>query len=281
MNAARRASYVFLCAVPLLNAVSVGVRAFRVPGIYQAVGVAYFAAIVVAAWITGASAMVKGTEQERRLAWAGGFLLLPSSLIALLWVGLGPPWQATPPENRLRYLVLMLGSIAVTAGFVMLGQAVREAGERIYSALGTVFAGLAGAGYLVWTSFLLGIYVLRVRQGAIPEAIHPISEIFESLQLNVCLLTYLSTFTLAVCMGQVRWLGRGATRAYVIANGALLIFLVFATFSYPDPSASSQPWYLQPGFVAGIPAVPWLMPYLLGVVLLRRAGRASVNSART
>lgn len=275
MNAVRRVSYLFLCAVPLLNMVAVGVRAFRVPGAFQAVGAVYFAAICAAAWITGASAILARGQQERRIALAGGFLLLPSALIALLWVGLGTPWQATPTENRLRFLVLMLGSIAVTAGFVMVAQAVREAGERVYSTLGTVFASLAGAGYLVWTSFALGAYVMRVRHGEIPDAVRPISEVLESLQLNVCLLTYLATVTLAACMGQVRWLGRGATRAYVVANAILLLFLMLSAFSYPDPSANSQPWYLQPGFVAGIPAVPWLMPYLLGVVLLRRAGRPS------
>ena len=50
MNTVRRVSYVFLCIVPFLSFVVVGVRAFRVPGVYQAVGVAYFAAIAIAAW---------------------------------------------------------------------------------------------------------------------------------------------------------------------------------------------------------------------------------------
>ncbi|TMP97860.1 MAG: hypothetical protein E6L07_01660, partial [Verrucomicrobia bacterium] len=48
MNTVRRVSYVFLCIVPFLSFVVVGVRALRVPGVYQAVGVAYFAAIAVA-----------------------------------------------------------------------------------------------------------------------------------------------------------------------------------------------------------------------------------------
>ena len=81
MNAARRASYVFLCAVPLLNAVSVGVRAFRVPGIYQAVGVAYFAAIVVAAWITGASAIGK-SELALELISRGNGLIADDIVVA-------------------------------------------------------------------------------------------------------------------------------------------------------------------------------------------------------
>ena len=56
-------------------------------------------------------------------------------------------------------------------------------------------------------------------------------------------------------MGRVRWLGRGATRVYVIANLLFLILIVVKGLSYPDPTASSLPWYLNLGFIAGIPAV--------------------------
>ena len=49
MNTVRRVSYVFLCIVPFLCFVVVGVRAFRLPGVYQAVGFTYFAAIAMAA----------------------------------------------------------------------------------------------------------------------------------------------------------------------------------------------------------------------------------------
>jgi hypothetical protein len=63
----------------------------------------------------------------------------------------------------------------------------------------------------------------------------------------------------------------------VIANFVALLFIVLRGLSYPDPTASATPWYLRPGFIAGIPAVPWIMPFLLGVVLLRRAGHESVD----
>ena len=36
---------------------------------------------------------------------------------------------------------------------------------------------------------------------------------------------------------------------------------------------------VRPGFVAGIPAVPWIMPFLLGVVVLRRAGDERIEKA--
>jgi hypothetical protein len=65
MNTLRRVSYVFLCIVPFLSFVVVGVRAFRVPGVYQAVGVIYFAAIAIAVWRLGARAIRAGVQDRR------------------------------------------------------------------------------------------------------------------------------------------------------------------------------------------------------------------------
>jgi hypothetical protein len=38
------------------------------------------------------------------------------------------------------------------------------------------------------------------------------------------------------------------------------------------------PWYTIPGFIFAIPAIPWIMPCLFGVVLLRRAGNGNVDA---
>src|SRR6266851_1503722 len=144
----RRVSYVFLCMVPFLAIIVAAVRALRVPGVYQAIGGLLFAAIVIAAWILGARAIRAGAEGEQRLALAGVFLIVPFALVSLLWVGLGPPWVATPPENLMRYLILLVSSIAVSAGFVVLRDALSEAGERSYSTLGFATMMLAGPAYL-------------------------------------------------------------------------------------------------------------------------------------
>ena len=42
--------------------------------------------------------------------------------------------------------------------------------------------------------------------------------------------------------------------------------------AYPEISSDTAPWYTRPGVIAGIPAIPWIMACLLGVVVLRRAG---------
>src|SRR6266403_3538131 len=123
MNTVRRVSYVFLCIVPFLSFVVAGVRTFRVPGVYQAAGVAYFAAIAMAAWTLGARAVRADAQDRRLLGLAGILLVTPFALVALLWVGLGGPWQATPAENQMRYLVLIVMAAAVAGGFVALRDA--------------------------------------------------------------------------------------------------------------------------------------------------------------
>src|SRR5205823_3689154 len=46
----QRISYLFLCATRFLVCIFAAVRAWRVPGMYQAIGGVLFAAIFVAAW---------------------------------------------------------------------------------------------------------------------------------------------------------------------------------------------------------------------------------------
>jgi cytochrome bd-type quinol oxidase subunit 2 len=272
----RRANCIFLCSVPLLVSVVVGVRALRIPGIYQALGVTLFAAIIGAAWLLGARAIRASAEAQQRMGLVAGLFLLPFALVSLLWVGLGTPGEASPAENKMRFLVLLIGSIAVTGGFAVLEQALREAGERLYLSLGSVANILAGAAYLVWASFHLGGFVLEVQDGqrqTLPAVLSP-SEVFDPLLFIACVLTYLATLIFAMCMGRVAWLGRGMTRVFALACVAALVALAIRGVSYPEPTAGATPWYIHPGFVAGIPIVPWMMPLWLGLVVLRRADDA-------
>jgi hypothetical protein len=272
----RRVSYVFLCTGPLLAFILVSLRALRIPGVYQATGGVLFAAILIAAWTVGARSVIGGAEAEQRVALSGGLLITPFALGLLLWVGLGPPWLATPAENVMRYVVLLVSSVAVAGGFIVLKEALSEAGERSYSTLGLAAALLAGCTYLVWMCFALGASIGRVRDGQMPSAIVSLNGVLDILLYVACFLTYVATAAFAVACGRSGWLGRNAARAYVVASAIALMFLMARGISYPDPKALSTPWYTQPGFIVGIPAVPFIMPHLLGVVLLRRAGDRKV-----
>jgi hypothetical protein len=272
MNTVRRVSYVFLCIVPFLNFVVVGVRAFRVPGVYQAVGVTYFAAIAIAAWTLGARAIRTDAQDRRLLGLAGTLLVTSFALVALLWVGLGAPWQATAAENQMRYLVLIVMATAIAGGFVVLREAISEAGERFYATLGFAAIMLSGPLYLIWNTFAFGAFFGKEHAGEVPAAIVSLRDTLDVLLDLGAVLTYLATAGFAASLGRVQLLGRRATRAFIIVSLVALLFLMIRGLQYPDPRALSTPWYTNPGFVVGIPAVPFIMPFLLGVVLLRRAG---------
>jgi hypothetical protein len=270
MNTVRRVSYVFLCIVPFLTFVVAGVHAFRVPGVYQAVGVIYFAAIAIAAWTLGARAIRAGVQDRRLLVLAGTLLVIPFALVGLLWVGVGGPWQATAAENQMRYVVLIVMATAIASGFVVLREALTEAGERFYATLGFAAIMLSGPLYLIWNIFAFATFFGKEHAGEVPAAIVSLRDMLDFLLFVAGFLTYLATAAFAASLGRVRWLGRGAARAFMIVSFVALLFLVIRGVRYPNGRVT--PWYTNPGFIVGIPAVPFIMPFLFGVVLLRRAG---------
>ena len=225
------------------------------------------------AWKLGLRGLRATSQSTQQVALAGALWLAPLVLVSLLWVGIVAPWMATPPENLVRYLVLMAMAVLATAGSVALALALRDAGERVLSSLGAALALVAGSGYLVWTSLYAGYWVARVQgDTSAVTALRPLANAFDVLLFADGSLTYAAIAALAAAMGSVAWLGRWPTRVYVGFNIVLFVLLSVRGVSFPDPNGGGTPWYLNAGFVAGIPAVPWLMPFLLGVVLLRRAG---------
>jgi hypothetical protein len=193
-------------------------------------------------------------------------------MVALLWVGIGGPWAATAAENQMRYLVLIAMALAAAGGFAVLKEALGEAVERCYSTLGFAAVMVACPLYLVWDAFVFGVYFAREHGGETPPAIVSLNP-FQDLLLSLAgALTYVATAAFAASLARTQWLGRKASIAYIIVNFIALFFIVIKVLEHPDPAGTSQPWYTVPGFILGVPALPLIMPALLGVVLLRRAG---------
>src|SRR5258705_787282 len=259
---ARRISYIFLCALPFLDLVVAGVRALRIPGVYQAIGVLLLAVIVIAAWILGARVIGSGAAERRRLALGGTLLILPWTIISLLWVGLGPPFQATAPENHMRYLVLLANAAIVASAFVVLKEELYDAGERFYSTVGFAASIPAGAAYLVCISMSVAASIaVSPENGAASSNF--LAAFYSVLEFVACVMTYITTAAFPASLGRARWLGRGAARAYIIASMVFVLLLVMRGLSFPELSGNTPPWYMRPGFIAGIPAVPLVMPFPL------------------
>ena len=266
-----RISYVVLCATPFVAFGAVLARPLRIPGVYHVIGAVLFVAISAAAWTLGARAIRADAQSRRQLALAGTLLVAPFAMLALLWVGLGGPWAATAAENQMRYLVLILMAISAAGGFVMLREALSEAGERFYSTLGFAAVILAGPIWVVWNALTFAGYSTLDQGGEMAPTIVALGP-FQNLLLSLAVaLTYFGAAAYSVSLARAGLLGRKASLAYAILNIIALSLVVILIAQLPSP-AESMPWYAMPGMILCIPALPLIMPSLLGAVLLRRAG---------
>lgn len=270
----RRVAYRFLCTAPVIVFPLASARPLRVPTVHVAGGLVLFGAIVFATVTLARQASKPSDAIASLLGLAGVLLLTPVALVALFWIGLGTPWDATPAENKMRYGVLLAASIGVTGGFVLLREALRDSGERVHSAFALATGVLSGAVYVVWTAFQLGDFAIRVSTGTVNAAVASINNVFDALLFAGSALAYVATAALARSFAATGWLGRNPARAYVTLSVLALVLLLLRGVSFPVPGGDPAPWYTRPGFVVGIPAMPWLMPYFLGVLALRRSGDA-------
>ena len=197
---------------------SASVVRFERRGLSHVVGVVLFAALAVAAWVVGLRMIRLQAEGSGKLALAG----VPvdrcrTAIISLLWVGIGPPFQATLSENYMRFLVLVWNSILVTIGFVVLKDALHEAGERFYSTVGFAAALPAGAAYLICLNLSLAQVAMALHGDKTPlPAI--LGDFYSAIEFVACVMTYAATAMFATAMSRVRLLGRSPALGYVTAS---------------------------------------------------------------
>jgi hypothetical protein len=183
----------------------------------------------------------------------------------------GRTLQASAPENYMRFLVLLVNTVVVGSAFVVLKEELYDAGERFYSTVGFAASIPAGTAYLVCISMSVATSIAALSGKGTPST-GLFRELYSVLEFVACILTYIATAAFAASLAQARWLGPRAARALGVACAVLVLLIVTRGLSYPELSGETAPWYFRAGFIAGIPAVPWIMPCLLGVLLLRRTG---------
>ncbi|GAA0745995.1 hypothetical protein LRH25_11460 [Ideonella azotifigens] len=232
----------------------------------------------VLAWFGGARGLRSAEPVGQLPAVAGCLLIAPFVLFALL-LGIGPPHEQPPSENDLRFLLLAINSILVGAGLIVLREALVPGGERLYSTLGLACAVLATPLYFLFCVIQRNDYVAEQLgwswtasvSGHLRE-LTPLDALSITALFFAGVLTYLATAAFARSLSKAGWLGRGATWAFLLLSGLGLFFLIARGLAYPSMQAAMSHWYTVPGFVAGIPAVPWMMPAAIGVLMLRRCG---------
>jgi hypothetical protein len=264
----RKASFAFLCIAPFIAGGLGGATPLRQVTGRPLIGIVLFVLIAIAAWTLGSKKLLGRNPS----AASGTAFIFPWTLIGLLWTGLGTPWDATASENVMRYEVLAVGSIAITIGFVFLHRVLIDVGESNWATLMLVLAILAGASFLTWACFQTGVWLIKENRGEVSQAIADMNIVLDAQLYFATLLTYVGTVAAVLGMVRAKLLSSRTSFGYLALSAVALVLLVLRGVAFPDPNAASQPWYETPAFIVGIPAMPWLMPFFLGVVLLKRTG---------
>ncbi len=235
--------------------------------------------IAVTAWRVGAWAIV-GRDQDRRMAAAAGLLLISPLVLFSLMPGYGPPQQTTAAQNVLRYLVLIVAALAIAGGFIVLKDVLGRAGEAFFASLG--FAAIIFAGSLDALFAAIEYEFCAAAKDGTGLGNHDIlNALSDALLFFGSALTYLATVAFALSLRRVGWIGRISAVVFVAINGVAFLCLATRSIAFPDPSVAFQHWYTIPGWVVGIPAIPWLIPAAFGIIVLARAGRGTIGSMYT
>ncbi len=255
-------------------------------------GYAVFVALfTVAIWKVGAAQTKVGRVRERP-TFLPGVLLLAGPLALLLGASVtGEPTASRPGDYVLNTTAILVGSLVLIGGFVALFARLWEAGQRLLPALG--LAGLV-SGAAVWVANLVFRYAvvasgaaglqaeaedrawvaneyLRGLEGT-PSWMDLLLVWTDMLQLAFVVLAYLAAAALGAALVDAGWVGKFGGSVFVGLNVAL-VFAVIAGIILAGYGSAAGAWT---AYVLSIPFMVFVLPYFLGVVLLR--GEAAERS---
>lgn len=263
----QRVCQIFLWLVPFMPFLGFAYH----PGgllLYSVAGVAQGFIIAVATWMLGAEA-AKNRQTEKGSLFTAGALLVASWMFISLALKMDSPpkgdaWIATLSDQVFRYAALFVGGPIAFGGFKLLKRKLREAGEQKFSSLGFAIMSIATLLFLI---FAIATPVLETQwyeqhppDGTTPgwySWLFAVSAAFKTL-------TYLATAFFMLALRKVEWVGKTSSKLMV---GLCLLAALLVPIFPLLPSGFASVF-----FAVRVPAVAFIMPYLIGVNLVRRAG---------
>lgn len=273
-SASKLTSYIYLLLVPIITAglgFGVGHVSYK---LYLPIWLLNVVLMTIASWSLGLNIIKLKNEEENKLAKTAFFLIVPWILISM-FAGLGPPpntaaeWTATAKEQQVRYFMLVICGVFIAFGFVGLRDRLKTKGENFYSLLSLTAVLIAIPLFIInmlyWGFYLSELFKILAADNAknYPDWFLPTKQLFQLISVIEVALTYFATFLIVLAMRKVGWLSKTSRSFYVLFS--LLAFLMIILFAF-------FPETLEAGSVVSIPAFPFLMPYFIGVNLLRQAG---------
>ncbi len=272
----RNASQLYLLSVPLLVILlgfGLGKTNYT---FYIPIWLVNVFLMVLAAWILGLHT-VKAENSNRHLVLGAFSLILPMILVSMFF-GLGPPpdtsqgWVDTAIEQQVRYSMLVMAGICIVIGFALLKEFLKNESENFYSLLGFIAIIIAIPIFILdmlfWGFYLPELFKIMVASHAekLPDWFQPIRALFGLLSVVEVALTYMAIAAFSVSLRKVGLLRISSTRIYLVISLFAFLIIVLSPF-IPEILTEA-------GFAVSIPAIPFLMPYYMGVILLRKVGNA-------
>jgi hypothetical protein len=272
----RRVSYVYLTLIPFLAAVPAFAIGHISYTIYLPIWIFSSALMLIAAWVLGAHVFRTAGVERKHFAVIAMLLILPWLFMSIFF-GMGPPpdvpstWIERSTEQQTRYTFLMISGISIAMGFAGLRVKLKNAGEDFYSMFGFVAIIMAIPLYLLYMTqlhtFDFESFKLSVASasGKMPEWYSPTNKQFLIVTVIDAALIYFATAVFASSLKTVGWFKKRASHIYTAISLFALLMVVF------------YPLYAKAVAFIGvfpllIPAIPFIMPYLIGVNLLKLTG---------
>ena len=265
----RNISQVYLSLVPVLASafgLGVGYISYK---IYLPIWIINVCLMLTASWTLGLHVIRSDDVEKKHFAIAAFFLIVPWILVSMFF-GLGPPpqspagWVATATEQEIRYIMLVIAGVFIAVGFAALREKLKNTAGSFYAMLGfsaiLIAIPLFILNMIFWSAYLPELFKFMEASGLEkrPEWHNPVREQFNLLALVEVSITYLATAAISAALRDAGWLTKIASRICIIVS--LLGFLAVVFLGHSSP------------FI--IPAFPFLVPYYIAIILLRRAGNS-------
>ena len=278
-NLKRNASQIYLTLVPILTVVfglAFGYISYK---IYLPIWIVNVCLMILATWVLGGY-LIRTDDVEKKHLVAGAIFLVAPWMLVSMFFGLGAPpygkateWTATASEQQVRYYFLLAVGVFVAFGFAILREKIKKTEGDFYSLIGSVALQLAMPIYFInltfWGFYLTELYRNLAASGAehTPEWFLPLASQFHFVNMIVTALVYLATAAFALSLKKAGWFKPIACNIYILVSLVAFILDVLPP-SLPEPFPTLN-------LIVSIPAIPFLMPYFMGINLLRRASKQS------
>lgn len=273
-------SYVYLLLVPIFTAglgFGVGHVSYK---IYLPLWLINVLLMIIASWSLGLKVTRQKDKVRSSLAKTAFLLIVPTILISM-FAGLGPPpdtateWVDSLKEQQIRYFMLVICGVFIAFGFVSLRDWLKSEGETFYSSIALTSVLIAIPLFIInmlyWGFYLSELFKINVNVNPTdyPDWFLPIRQLFGLISTTEVAMTYFATFAIALALRKVGSLSKTSSGLYVFFSLlAFSIMVLSVIFTEPFKIAA---------FAVSIPAIPFLLPYYIGVNLLRQTGNETID----